>query len=137
MSSENLSTVNANSVKRKKPYHPVTNHLYAIRGFYDALRLEHSLKIQFSLGLATIIISLLLQSYSLAIINFMMTILVMSGEMFNTAIERLCDLIQPERDERVRIIKDIAAAAVLTLAVGWGTLLIVEVVGYSFGFRLV
>ena len=41
----------------------------------------------------------------------MMTIFVMSGEMFNTAIERMCDLIQPERDERVRIIKDIAAAA--------------------------
>jgi diacylglycerol kinase len=122
---------------RKRPYHPVTNHLYAIRGFYDAFRLENSLKIQFGLGLTSVLVSLFLQSYSLAIINFIMAIIVMSGEMFNTAIERLCDLIQPEKDERVRIIKDVAAAAVLTLAVGWASLLILEIVAYSFGFRLV
>lgn len=125
------------SAKKFKPYHPITNHLYAIRGFYDAFRLEHSLKIQFGLGLISVIVSLYIQSYSLAVINFMMAIFVMSGEMFNTAIERLCDLVQPEKDERIREIKDIAAAAVLTLAVGWATLLIIQVVAYLVGFRLV
>jgi diacylglycerol kinase len=125
------------SAKKTKPYHPIKNHLYAIRGFYDAFRLEHSLRIQFGLGLTSVLVSLYIQSYSLAVINFMMAIFVMSGEMFNTAIERLCDLIQPEKDERVRVIKDVTAAAVLTLAVGWATLLIIEVVGYFMGFRLV
>jgi diacylglycerol kinase (ATP) len=125
------------SAKKTKPYHPITNHLYAIRGFYDAFRLEHSLRIQFALGLTSVLVSLYIQSYSLAVLNFIMAIFVMSGEMFNTAIERLCDLVQPEKDERVRVIKDVTAAAVLTLAVGWATLLIIEVVGYLMGFRLV
>lgn len=39
--------------------------------------------------------------------------LVMAAEAFNTAIEHMCNIIQPERDERIRTIKDIAAGAVL------------------------
>jgi diacylglycerol kinase len=124
------------SAKKTKPYHPITNHLYAIRGFYDAFRLEHNLRIQFALGLTSVIVSLYIQSYSLALINFMMAIFVMSAEMFNTAIERLCDLIQPEKDERVRVIKDVTAAAVLTLAVGWGVILIIQISSLIFKFNL-
>ncbi|HRK17309.1 MAG TPA: diacylglycerol kinase family protein, partial [Prosthecobacter sp.] len=43
--------------------------------------------------------------------------LVWTAEIFNTAIELLCDLVQPERDERVRRIKDTAAGAVLAAAI--------------------
>jgi len=43
--------------------------------------------------------------------------LVISFELVNTAIEKLCDYIQPEKDEKIRIIKDISAAAVLVSAV--------------------
>ena len=111
----------------KKRYHPIRNHLYAIRGFYDALIIERNLSIQLGLGVISIILSLLLQSYLMAFLNFIMAIIVMSAEMFNTVIERLCDIIQPEKDERIRVIKDVAAAAVLTLAVGWGTLIIIQI----------
>jgi diacylglycerol kinase len=37
----------------------------------------------------------------------------MVAEMLNTAIERLCNLINPSFSEEVRVIKDICAAAVL------------------------
>ncbi|MBR2810138.1 MAG: diacylglycerol kinase family protein [Solobacterium sp.] len=40
--------------------------------------------------------------------------LVISLEMINTCIERVCDLITEEYDERIRLIKDLAAGAVLT-----------------------
>jgi diacylglycerol kinase (ATP) len=39
------------------------------------------------------------------------------AEALNTAFERVCDLVSPERDERVRIAKDVAAGAVLASAV--------------------
>jgi diacylglycerol kinase (ATP) len=42
-------------------------------------------------------------------------ILMIAVEALNTAIEHLCDLIQPERDQRIKEIKDVAAAAIFVL----------------------
>lgn len=39
--------------------------------------------------------------------------LVVSAEILNTAIEKLCDFVQPDLDPRIKTIKDLAAAAVL------------------------
>ena len=41
---------------------------------------------------------------------------VLSLEILNTAIEKVCDIIQPEFDLRIKIIKDISAAAVVLMA---------------------
>ena len=38
-------------------------------------------------------------------------------EMINTSIEKLADLIKPEKDKRAGIIKDLAAASVLIAAI--------------------
>ena len=43
---------------------------------------------------------------------------VIAAELFNTAIERLADQLQPELHPQIRVVKDCAAAAVLVLAVG-------------------
>lgn len=42
--------------------------------------------------------------------------LVIVAEMLNYAIEKVCDLIKPTPDPRVKIIKDVSAAAVLVAA---------------------
>ena len=39
--------------------------------------------------------------------------LVITAEILNTAIERLCDFVQPKQDDRIKTIKDLAAGAVL------------------------
>lgn len=44
-------------------------------------------------------------------------VLVMVTEIINTAIEKLCDMVQPELDIRIKYIKDIASAAVLLSAI--------------------
>lgn len=41
---------------------------------------------------------------------------VISAELFNTSIERLCDKVSPEQDEKIRRSKDTAAGAVLISA---------------------
>lgn len=43
--------------------------------------------------------------------------LVISLELINTAIELLCDFIEPSKNEKIRIIKDISAAGVLVSAI--------------------
>jgi diacylglycerol kinase (ATP) len=42
---------------------------------------------------------------------------VLAAEIFNTAIEKVCDIIQPEFDKRIGFIKDISAGAVLLMAI--------------------
>ena len=42
--------------------------------------------------------------------------LVFTAEMINTAIEKLCDYVEPKRDAKIGRIKDISASAVLTCA---------------------
>lgn len=37
----------------------------------------------------------------------------MGMEALNTAIEKLSDIVSPEKDDRIRIVKDISAGAVL------------------------
>ncbi len=44
---------------------------------------------------------------------------VFSAEFFNTAVEYICDIISPEYDEKVKIIKDIAAAGVLMFGIAF------------------
>ncbi|MBX2953063.1 MAG: diacylglycerol kinase family protein [Leadbetterella sp.] len=43
---------------------------------------------------------------------------VFSAEAFNTALEKLCDRLLPERDPAIGLVKDLAAAAVLFAAAG-------------------
>ena len=42
---------------------------------------------------------------------------VIAAELFNTALENVCDLVTKERDEHIKIAKDASAAAVLVLSI--------------------
>ncbi|MBE9059409.1 diacylglycerol kinase [cf. Phormidesmis sp. LEGE 11477] len=54
--------------------------------------------------------------------------LVLTAELFNSAIEVLCDFVEPQQNDRIRITKDIAAAAVGISIMVWAVILIVEAV---------
>lgn len=43
--------------------------------------------------------------------------MVLGAEALNTSVERLSDVVQPERDERIRRAKDLSAGAVLFCAI--------------------
>lgn len=54
--------------------------------------------------------------------------LLLTGELFNTAIEQLCDVVSPSHDERIGAVKDVAAAAAGTAMVFWLGVVLVEAV---------
>jgi len=45
-------------------------------------------------------------------------VLVFAAELFNTALEVLCNFVEPERHPQIKKIKDLSAGAVLMLSIG-------------------
>lgn len=68
---------------------------------------------------AAVLLALLLQISRIEWALLLLTIvLVLAMEMINTAIEQLCNKVQPAFDPIIKIVKDIAAGAVLVVAAG-------------------
>lgn len=59
----------------------------------------------------------------------MATAFMLVAEIFNSAIEALCDFVETRHNEKIKVIKDIAAAAVGIAIATWLVVLGVEVTG--------
>lgn len=90
---------------------------YAFKGAIKLITTEHSVMVQFSLG---ILVSLAGLYFSISATQWLFQTLavglVMSVEGLNTAIEKIADFIHPDYHERIGFIKDIAAGAVFFAA---------------------
>ena len=77
------------------------------------IKTEASIKVQLALG---ILITVLGWVMDLSPVEWLFQILaigvVLTTESLNTAIEKLCDFVNPHYNERIGFIKDIAAGAV-------------------------
>ena len=75
--------------------------------------------IQFVLGLMAIVGGLIIRLDYYEWLAFIICIvLVIFAEIFNTAIEKIGDYLNPEKDERIRVIQDLSSAAVLIASLG-------------------
>jgi diacylglycerol kinase (ATP) len=92
---------------------------FAFKGFARAAKNENAFRIHL---LATVVVILLGFIFSVSTAEWMFLsfciVIVLTAELFNTAIEKLCDLYSKEKDERIAYIKDISAAAVLISVLG-------------------
>ncbi|MBX9886771.1 MAG: diacylglycerol kinase family protein [Flavobacteriaceae bacterium] len=91
---------------------------YAFNGALKLISTEHSVMVQFSLG---ILLSIAGFYFGITASEWLFQTLaiglVMSIEGLNTAVEKIADFIHPEYHERIGFIKDIAAGAVFFAAV--------------------
>jgi len=89
----------------------------ALEGLVWILRNERNFQIEiFSLLINLFLITFLhLNAVDTALI-LMVCFLVLAAEIFNTCIEKICDLVKFDYDQRIKIIKDLAAGAVLVLS---------------------
>ena len=90
---------------------------YAFHGLGDLIRQEHHARLH-CVGAALVIVAgFLLKLNAMEWVAVVFAIgFVFAAETVNTALERLADVVQPERDDRIRDVKDLAAAAVLVCA---------------------
>lgn len=92
---------------------------YAIEGILHAAKTQRHLRYHLCAALLILLLSLVAGVNQFEFIAIaILTIIVLSVEMLNTAVEATVDIIFKEYDERAKIIKDIAAGAVLTTAIG-------------------
>jgi len=90
---------------------------YAFLGAIKLITTEHSIMVQFSLGILMTIAGFYFNiSSSEWLFQTMAIGLVMSIEGLNTAVEKIADFIHPNYHERIGFIKDIAAGAVFFAA---------------------
>lgn len=91
----------------------------AFQGLTYVVRVEQNARIHLILALLALALGVILRisDAELAAVFFAI-ILVFTSEVVNTALEKTLDLIEPKQNDQVRIIKDIAAGAVLVTAVG-------------------
>ncbi|MCC9071284.1 diacylglycerol kinase family protein [Flavobacterium sp. F-65] len=90
---------------------------YAYKGALKLISTEHSVMVQFSLGIIMTIAGFYFHITSTEWLFQILAIgLVLSVEGLNTAVEKVADFIHPNYHERIGFIKDIAAGAVFFAA---------------------
>ncbi|HIP27450.1 MAG TPA: diacylglycerol kinase family protein [Flavobacteriaceae bacterium] len=97
---------------------------FAFKGAFLLLTTEHSIMVQFSLGILVTILGFVMDiSATEWMFQLIAVGMVLVAESLNTGIEKLCDFVHIEYHERIGFIKDISAgaatfAAIIALIVG-------------------
>ncbi len=98
--------------------HIVRSFKYAADGVKEAYRSERNMKVHFLLMILAIIMGIVLRLSSVEWTILIMTIgLVLISEFLNTSLEQIVDIVSPEKQEKAKIAKDVAAAGVLVSAI--------------------
>lgn len=97
----------------------LSSAMHAFHGVKHVFEHERNARIHLMFALLALLLGVLLQisSAQLAAV-FFAVIIVFLAEIFNTAIERTLDLIDLEENERIKLIKDMSAGAVMLAAAG-------------------
>jgi diacylglycerol kinase len=92
---------------------------FAFDGYRSAFAKDQkNIKIHLLIAVCVLAASILLKISRMEWITVICCIgLVICSEIFNTAIEKLADHVSPERNSEIKQVKDLAAAAVLTLCI--------------------
>ncbi|MEM7134516.1 MAG: diacylglycerol kinase [Chloroflexota bacterium] len=97
--------------QRWKRYNPLDKFRVFLAGLRFVIVNERNVAIQIILSISILMLTFWLRQWFDFVLILMVTGYVLVAEMTNTAIEAICDYIQPDYDPRIGTIKDIAAAA--------------------------
>lgn len=91
---------------------------FALKGAYLLLATEHSIMVQFSIGIAVVILGFIKHiSTTEWMLQLLAIGMVLVAESLNTGIEKLCDFVHPDYHKKIGFIKDISAGAATFAAI--------------------
>ena len=102
---------------KNRPFHIRLG--FALRGFAHAFRAESNFRIHVLAMCGVLVVLVIVRPVAVwwAIAALTVTA-VLAAELFNTAVENLTDHLHPDQHPRIKAVKDCAAAAVLSTAIG-------------------
>jgi diacylglycerol kinase (ATP) len=116
-------------------YHPIRKLRTIASGLRYAVLHDFSVAWKLAASLVVLAAALFLRAWLDAVLIIVVTAVVLMAEIFNSAIEALCDFVEPRHDEKIGIIKDISAAAVGIAMFTWLLVLGFEVTEMFAGSR--
>ncbi|MFO1310181.1 MAG: diacylglycerol kinase [Burkholderiales bacterium] len=107
-------------------WHPLRKIATVLSGLRYAVVYDFSVAYKLVLSAIVLTAAFALRAWVDLLLILVVTAFVLVAEMMNSAIEALCDFVESRHDERIRVIKDIAAAAVGIAILVWVVVLAVE-----------
>jgi diacylglycerol kinase (ATP) len=111
-------------------YHPIRKIKVCLSGLRYAILYDFSVAYKVYLSILMLLICIVLHQWIDALLVMAATGLVLIAEMFNSAIEALCDFIETHENEKIKVIKDISAAATGISILLWVVVLGAETVKF-------
>ncbi|MFM7886208.1 MAG: diacylglycerol kinase [Pseudanabaena sp.] len=109
----------------KLNYNPIRKLKVILSGLHFAVS-DFSVAYKLVLSVPVFILSFIVQQWVDVTVILLATGMMLVSELFNSAIEILCDFVQPQEHKRIGMIKDVAAAAAGTSIFVWAATLILE-----------
>ncbi|MCU0586269.1 MAG: diacylglycerol kinase [Desulfobacterales bacterium] len=109
-------------------YHPLRKIKVVLAGLRFAFRYDFSVAYKIVLSSVIIALALVFQQWVDFAMILLATGLVLTAELLNSAIETLCDFLEPRENAKIGAIKDIAAAAVGISIVVWVVVVVFDVI---------
>ena len=107
-------------------YHPLRKLRTVFSGLRYAVIYDWSVTYKLVLSALILIAAFSLRAWVDFLVILLATAFVVFTEMMNSAIEALCDFVEDQHNEKIKVIKDIAAAAVGISMFAWLVVIVVE-----------
>jgi len=109
-------------------YHPLRKLRTIASGLRYAVIYDFSVAWKLAFSMLVLAAALVARDWVDSLLIIVVTALVLVAEIMNSAIEALCDFVETRHNEKIAIIKDIAAAGVGVAMLAWLLVLGFEVV---------
>ena len=107
-------------------YHPLRKIRTVVSGLRYAVLYDWSVTYKLILSVVVLAIAFGARAWVDFLLILVVTAFVLVAEIFNSAIEALCDFVETRHNEKIKVIKDIAAAGVGIAIFTWFVVLGVE-----------
>ncbi|MFA6242094.1 MAG: diacylglycerol kinase [Candidatus Hydrogenedentales bacterium] len=108
-------------------YNPLHKIRCAANGFWFAVVTDFSVAYKVVVSVVTLALAMYYAGSVDVLLILVATSVMLMAELFNTAIEAICDYFETGYDEKIGAIKDVAAAAASVCIVVWFVVIAVEV----------
>jgi len=111
-------------------YHPLRKLATVMSGLRYAVLYDWSVTYKLVLSAGVLLGAFALRAWVDFALILVVTAFVVFAEMVNSAIEALCDFVEERHNEKIKVIKDIAAAAVGIAIFTWLVVIVIELARY-------